>query len=191
MARTGKLLVFGTLRRNKGILEAMQGLVEAHAGGAAVSLIIAGTPDPVEPDYWAQCEALAVQHTDAITVELGFVTDERLEALMNSSDAFLLPYRNFHSQSGVAMVAASNGRPVIASRAGGVGDLISDGMAGIAIEEPVDGPAVADAITAFAAAPAEDWWSKASEYRTRTNEARAWPVIGGQYLALAQSIESK
>lgn len=184
----GRLLLFGTLRRNKGILEAIEGVIAARARGAAVTLLIAGAPDPIEPDYWAQCATLARQHPEAVTLEEGYVSDERLETLVTECDAFILPYRNFHSQSGVAMVAASNGRPVIASRAGGVGDLIDDGLAGVAIEEPVDGSAVADAIVAFASVTPAAWSEKAAAYQEKTNEKRAWPVIGGEYLDLAKRL---
>jgi len=184
----GELLLFGTLRRNKGIEEAITGVIAARAAGVPVHLIIAGAPDPVEPHYWAACQAIAQAHPEAITLEIGYVTDERLQRLIDRCDAFLLPYREFYSQSGVAMVASSNGRAAIASRAGGIGDLIADGMAAIPIEAPVDAPAVADAIHRFAALPIADWNERAADYRRRTLESRAWPVIGAQYVAFAEQI---
>ncbi len=186
----GLLLLFGTIRRNKGVLEAIEGVLRARAQGAKVRLVIAGAPDPVEPDYWASCETLARSHPDAIELEIGYVSDERLNALVASCDAFLMPYRDFHSQSGVAMVAASNARAAITSRAGGLGDLICDGFAAVPIDDPVDADAVAKAILGFAAQPIGDWNERASAYRHKTIESRAWPAIGKQYLNFAAAIDA-
>lgn len=187
----GSLLLFGTLRRNKGIREAIAGVVAARAEGAQVHLTIAGAPDPMEPDYWRDCELLARAHPEAVTLAVGYVLDDRLRELIAACDAFLLPYRDFNSQSGVAMLASSNARTVIASRAGGIGDLINDGMAAVPIEAPVDEAAVAAAVTAFASLPASEWNARAMEYRAHTIESRAWPVIGRQYLELAALIDKQ
>ena len=186
----GLLLLFGTIRRNKGVLEAIQGVLRARAQGAKIRLIIAGAPDPVEPDYWAGCESLARSHPNAIALEIGYVSDERLNELVASCDAFLMPYRDFHSQSGVAMVAASNARAAITSRAGGLGDLIADGFAAVPIDDPVDAEAVATAILRYVAQPIESWNERASAYRQKTIESRAWPVIGKQYLTFAAALDA-
>lgn len=185
----GILLLFGTLRRNKGIREAIEGVIRARARGAAIRLVIAGTPDPVEPDYWAQCHAIAIGHPDAVTLEIGYVEDDRLRQLIAACDAFLLPYRDFHSQSGVAMLAASNARPTIVSCTGGLGDLVRDGMPAVAIEEPVDSEAVAAAIVLFGATGIAEWNRRAAQYRERTSTHRAWPKIGEGYLDLARRVE--
>ena len=185
----GILLLFGTLRRNKGILEAIKATVEARAQGASVRLVIAGSPDPVELTYWTACETLAREHPEAITLELGYVDDIRLQQLINMSDAFLLPYREFHSQSGVAVLASSNARAAVASRAGGIGDLIAEGMAAVPIEEPAGVSAITDAICTFARVPIADWNSRATEFRASMIKRRNWPSIAADYLALIQSTE--
>lgn len=184
----GQLLLFGTLRRNKGIREAIAGVAAARANGAKVHLTIAGAPSPLEPDYWADCNALARAHADAVTLEIGYVDDRRLQDLIRSSDAFLLPYRAFNSQSGVAVLASSNRRIVIGSRAGGIGDLIADGMAAIPIEEPVDEDAVAQAVAAFARIPIGEWNARAEAYRNHALATRGWPAIGAHYVRLAESL---
>jgi len=186
----GRLLLFGTIRRNKGVRQAIEGVLQARERGARMRLVIAGTPDSVEPDYWAGCEELARAHPEAIDLEIGYVSDVRLNELVATSDAFLMPYRDFHSQSGVAMVAASNARAAIASRAGGLGDLIADGFAAVPIEAPVDAEAVAKAILDFAGKPITDWNARATAYRAKTIESRSWSVIGAQYLKFAEHINA-
>lgn len=179
------LLLFGTLRRNKGVREAIEGVIKARAQGSPVHLVIAGAPDPVEPDYWPHCQALALAHPEAVTLEIGYVADARLHELVQGCDAFLLPYRDFHSQSGVAMLAASNARPAIVSCSGGLGDLVAEGMAGVAIAEPVDGDAVARAILSFGQSDIADWNRRAAAYRDQVLASHAWPAIGARYLELA------
>jgi glycogen(starch) synthase len=185
----GLLLMFGTIRRNKGIQEAIEGVLQARERGANVRLQIAGAPDAADPDCWASCEAIARAHPEAINLEIGYIADERLNELVALCDGFLMPYRDFHSQSGVAMVAASNSRSVIASRAGGLGDLIADGLAGVPIEAPADAEAVAEAIVTFTKTPISEWNNRATAYRSKTIKSRAWPVIGAQYLKFVRRID--
>jgi glycosyltransferase involved in cell wall biosynthesis len=47
----------------------------------------------------------------------------------------LLPYTGFTSDSGVAALALSNQRPIIATNAGGLGELLRAAELGIAIQE--------------------------------------------------------
>lgn len=49
---------------------------------------------------------------------------------MRACDAVLLPYRSA-SQSGVVQLAFSYGRPVVATRVGGLPDAVRDGLDGI------------------------------------------------------------
>jgi glycosyltransferase involved in cell wall biosynthesis len=181
-----RLLLFGTLRRNKSIREAMEAVVAARARGSRATLTVAGSIDGTEPDYWPMCEPIALAHPDAITLEIGYVEQSRLSVLVNECDAFLLPYRDFHSQSGVAMLAASNARTLIASRAGGIGELIADGMAAVAIELPVGTAEITDAILAFEAEPITKWNARALAYREKTMSSRAWEVIGANYIKVSR-----
>lgn len=180
----GRLLVFGTLRRNKGVRDAIEGVLAARGAGAAVTLTIAGAPDPVERAYWEACEPLARANPQAIRLSIGFVPQGELDALIEQSDALLLPYRDFHSQSGVAMLAASNARPVLATRSGGLGDLIAQGMPGVVIEPPGSSAEVAEAIRAFVQVPAAEWTGRAAAFRAKVMEDMGWEAIARRYIEL-------
>jgi glycogen synthase len=184
----GELLLFGSLRRNKGIREAIEGVVAARAAGVHVRLRIAGAPHHDEPSYWAACEALALAHPDAIALEIGFVENERLDALIAACDGFLMPYRDFNSQSGVAMLAASNARPVIATAQGGIAALFAEGMAGEVVAAPGDGEAVAAAIARFFNIAVTTHQTKADAYRDYTLQQRGWPKIAADYARLAAEL---
>jgi glycogen(starch) synthase len=185
---SGQLLLFGTQRRNKGILEAIGGVIYAHTQGASVKLVVAGAVHKEDAAYADECAALARSAGSAVDMQTGHVSDERLGALINESDALLLPYTSFDSQSGVALLAASNARPIIASMAGGIGALIDEGMPATVIASPVSSVSVGDGIMSFFETRPTLWRERAEEYRAFTVAQRSWPVIGRHYLALASKL---
>ena len=71
--------------------------------------------------------------------------------LMAASDLFVLPSRQ-EGMPVALMEALSVGLPVVATRVGGVGDIITDGRQGMLVE-PDAPPPLADAIAALAADP--------------------------------------
>lgn len=187
---SGRLLLFGTLRRNKGILEAIKGILIAAERGCTATLTIAGAPHREDAEYWQECEALAKTAPDKIALRIGYVENDALEQLIAESDALLMPYQEFFSQSGVALLAASNARPIIATSEGGLATLIDEGMPVARIASPVTAESVAKGVEAFMAIPAEEWRSRAEAYRDFTLAKRSWQVIGRQYLALSESHQS-
>ncbi len=181
----GTLLLFGTLRENKRILEGMQGVIAARATGVPVRLIVAGGVHREERDYASKLKDCAASAPDAIDLRIGYVDDDALRDLLAQCDAMLLPYADFHSQSGVALLAASNARPIIASDAGGIGALIAEGMPSVTIDQPISATNVAAAVRAFFAVPAESWSAQAQRYLDHTLEVRSWRAIGKNYLEAA------
>ncbi len=184
----GRLLLFGSLRRNKGIVEAMRGVIAARAQGCRVQAIVAGSPSRDEADYAGEIRALAASAPDTIELRLGYVDDDSLRELLQSCDALILAYTEFSSQSGVALLAASNARPIVATQAGGIGALIAEGMPCAIIEQPVSAATIADAVRRFAERPAAQWREDALAYRERTMELRSWTSIARHYQALARSL---
>ena len=59
-----------------------------------------------------------------VTVENRWVPETEIGSLLAWSDALILPYREA-SQSGVAAAAIAAGRPVIATRVGGLGEQLA------------------------------------------------------------------
>lgn len=184
----GHLLLFGSLRRNKGIVEAMKGVIAARTQGCPVRAIVAGSPSRDEADYASEIRALAETAPDAIELRLGYVDDDSLLGLLQRCDALILAYTEFSSQSGVALLAASNARPIIATQAGGIGALIAEGMPCAVIEPPVSAATIADAVRRFAARPVAHWREEALAYRDRTMAVRSWTSIARQYEAVARAL---
>jgi glycosyltransferase involved in cell wall biosynthesis len=98
--------------------------------------------------------------------------------------AVLVPYRDA-TQSGVVSAAVGNGRPVIATRVGGLVDAVEDGVSGLLIP-PDDPQALAAAIEALAdPATAE---RLAAGARAAARSRFAWSTIGADLLDLYRDL---
>jgi len=151
-AATPTLLFFGALRANKGLAD----LVEAFAQlpGDGLRLIIAGRGD-------ADQEALArgaAASDPRISAEIGFVSLDRKRELFREASLIVLPYRSFASQSGVLHDAYAQGRPVVATRVGALGDTVDEDGTGIVV--PVSDPAAL--ATGITEALDADAWSRSA-----------------------------
>jgi glycogen synthase len=129
------LLLFGSIRQDKGIDLSIAAVRRVNASGLKVRLLIAGTvANARELTYWDDCRQAIGQAGDGITVQEGFIPDGDVAGLLAGCDAVLLPYRNFESESGVAAVAIAAGRPILATNTGGFATLLRSADLGIPIE---------------------------------------------------------
>jgi glycosyltransferase involved in cell wall biosynthesis len=122
---TKRLLFFGAIRANKGLdllLRALHLLPDYH-------LTIAG--HPTEPDHFASvvlpAVALLRSRGRGVTVVDRFISDSEVPALFAAHSAVVLPYTpQFVAQSGVVFTALAHEIPVVASRAGGLAELLGE-----------------------------------------------------------------
>lgn len=180
----GKILVFGMLRRNKRILESIAAM-DLLPDSLPVQLKIAGAPHAEDGAYWADCEAAIVASRKTVDVELGFVAEERVAEIIAESDALLLPYEEFNSQSGVAILGSLSGRLLITTNAGGIGELIDHGLKPVLIESPVSAQSIADAIAAFARMPLEQKREDAEVSKRLLSDYLSWTRIAEEYWSFA------
>jgi glycosyltransferase involved in cell wall biosynthesis len=109
-----RLLCFGRLLPYKG-LDLLAGALASL--DAAVSVRVVGSgPESPSLDALRACPG--------VTVENRWVPETEIGALLAWSDALILPYRDA-SQSGVAAAALAAGRPVIATRVGGLREQLA------------------------------------------------------------------
>jgi glycosyltransferase involved in cell wall biosynthesis len=168
-----ELLYVGRLTRRKGVQVLLDALAAAPSG--AVLHVVGEGPE--RPNLELRAAELGV----AARVRLhGFVSRDELVRRYRACDALVLP-----SLSGVqgdveglgipAIEALGFGKPVIASRVGGIGEIVDDGATGILVP-PGDAPAIARAIAALDAdrALAEAMGKRGREHVQRTF---AWTPI--------------
>lgn len=132
-----ELLFFGFIRPYKGLdvlLDAMEQL-----DGAEVFLTVVGEP-------WGDVDRLRSRMAAMPNVEthLGYAADAEVAEYFARADFVVLPYRAA-TGSGVAALAFQYDTPIIATRVGGLADVVSDGETGILIE-PNDASALRTAI---------------------------------------------
>lgn len=137
-----RLLFFGFVRHYKGVDVAIDALGLLNERGVRCRLTVAGELwDPV--DTWDRLIA-ARGLTDQVELRTRYVPDTEVDALLAEHHAVVLPYRSA-SQSGIVPVALAAGRPVVATRVGGLQEVITDGVNGT-LAEPADAGSLADAI---------------------------------------------
>jgi glycosyltransferase involved in cell wall biosynthesis len=82
-----------------------------------------------------------------VRFDFRFIPDAEIAVWFAAADVVLAPYR-IEAQSGVALTAFHFGRPVIATRVGGLPEIIEDGVNGLLVP-PEDPAALATAIDRF------------------------------------------
>jgi glycogen synthase len=144
---------------------------------------VAGGYDRSNP-YCLECVAAINRDPSAFINKTGFVDEAEIPELIKCTDAFILAYSDFDSQSGVAVLAGVNGRPVIASFAGGIGELKPVGLAGVEIQQPVTPFTIASAIQEFYRTPFDQWRAAAEIGRSQLSYHLDWARIARSYLRL-------
>jgi glycosyltransferase involved in cell wall biosynthesis len=188
MPGTGRLLCFGTVRRNKNVLETIRAVKSARAQGLDVTLQISGEIHPLESDYWDTCLAEIRQDEAGFDLDIRFVPDASLPELIAKVDAFVLPYEDFSSQSGVAVLAATSGRPVIGTASGGLADLFAAGMAGVELTSPVSSDAILKGIYTFKAESIGAWSARAAVGAERVQAEIAWSRVAQRFLTIVHDL---
>ncbi|MCW2904160.1 MAG: glycosyl transferase group 1 [Streptosporangiaceae bacterium] len=143
--RTGeqrRLLFFGMVRPYKGLDVLLRALA---AGPGDVGLTVAG-------EFWGgedETRELVARLGLAGRVDLrpGYVPAQDVPGLFGAADALVLPYRSATASQNVWM-AYEHGVPVIATRIGGFGEQVRDGVDGL-VCEPDDVGSLTGAIERF------------------------------------------
>jgi glycosyltransferase involved in cell wall biosynthesis len=139
------LVSFGAVRPYKGIDLALDALALVDPG-LDVRLVVAG-------HFWSPVDELRLHAervgvTERVALQPGYVSNDDAARLFTAADAALLPYRSA-SQSGVVQLSFAFGRPVIATRVGGIPASVTDGRDGL-LCTPDDPVALARAIERMA-----------------------------------------
>jgi len=138
------LLAFGTIRPYKGLDHLFPAVAEARKSVPALRLLVAGR---------AFDEALGRQHQqqisdlglgDIVRFENRFIEQDEVETLFAAADLTVLPYIRI-DQSGVLFLSYTFGKPVLATRLGGLPELVREGIAGYLVA-PGDTHALSGAI---------------------------------------------
>ena len=133
---TRNLLFFGNLLPYKGVDILLRAFARLSPKSAQnTRLTIAGRPEMnVEP---LQRLARQLQIDDRVDWISRPIRESEVPSLFRSATAVVLPYREI-DQSGVLMTAIAFGKPILATRVGGIPETIQDGVHGYLVppEDP-------------------------------------------------------
>jgi glycogen synthase len=154
------LLYFGRLEYEKGVHDLIAALPRIRRAHPGTRLVIAG--HGTHADFLVE---QARAHRVRRSVELvGHLSDRVLAALVTGVDAVVLPSR-YEPFGMVALETAAAGAPLVASTAGGLGEVVRDGVTGLSFA-PGDVAGIAAAVRAVLDDPA------AAQTRARAARAR-------------------
>jgi glycosyltransferase involved in cell wall biosynthesis len=123
------LLFFGYVRPYKGLLDLLQALTLARRDAWDQLVIVGEFYEPLER-YRALLQDPAIR--DRVRVVNRYVPNEDVAAYFAAADVAVLPYREA-TGSGIAQVAFGAGVPVIATRTGGLEEVVEEGVSGLLV----------------------------------------------------------
>jgi glycogen(starch) synthase len=121
------LLYFGRLEYEKGVQDLLAALPRIRRLHPGTRLVIAGKGRHLEP-LLAQARKLRVRRAVDF---VGHLPDRELRAVLAGADTVVLPSR-YEPFGIVALEAAAAKAPLVASTAGGLGEVVLDGITGLA-----------------------------------------------------------
>jgi len=174
---TPTLVTFGRLEWEKGVQDVIAALPAIRRAHPGTRLMVAGTGSHAG---WLADRARAARVRRAVTM-LGHVDDAALVSLLGRASAVVLPSR-YEPFGIVALEAAAAGAPLVASRAGGLGEVVLDGVTGLSFD-PGDVAGCAAAVIAALDDPGAAR-RRAVAARERLATDFAWPTIAADTAAL-------
>jgi glycosyltransferase involved in cell wall biosynthesis len=174
------ILNVATFEAKKGQLHLIEAFARLAAAEPDLHLVIAGRPESALPAITEQIRALGL---DDRTLLLRDVPHAQIGTLFASASLFCLS--SLAEPFGIVLLEAGLfGLPVVATRVGGVPEIIRDGENGILVE-PGDSAALAEAMRRLLDRPHEAA-ALAASLRARVLAEFQWPASVARYVALAE-----
>lgn len=139
------LLFFGFVREYKGLKHIINAMPKITNFEKNIQLLIVGEFGNDKEEYMSLIKNNNIEANT--TVVSGYVSDKEIEKYFAASDIVVLPYESA-TQSGIVQIAYGFDKPVIATRVGGLPDVVIDGKTGFLVE-PKDPDALADAVIRY------------------------------------------
>jgi len=123
------LLFFGYVRKYKG-LDVLLDAVAMLRGRLDIALVVVGEFYDDEEPYREQIRRLNLE--TVVTVRSDYIPNEEVKYYFSAADAVVLPYASA-TQSGIAQIAYNFDLPVIATKVGGLSEVVRDGETGLLV----------------------------------------------------------
>jgi len=172
------ILMFGRMENYKGLETLLNAFSILSSRKSNFTLTIAGRGPELE-----RLRKRIQTMTNTTVLEQFFEPDEVVSLIQNCA-AVVTPYDNA-TQSGVISAAYGNGRPVIASRSGGLTDSVAEGVSGL-LFPPGDADALAIAVQSLFSKP-QQYKSFRSGAESQRDGEFSWAHISDMFLAFVNA----
>jgi len=180
------VLFFGQIRAGKGLDLLLRAGQHLRKQVPRFRIRVVGKPRVDMDQYMKLSEELDL--AGHVEWDLRFVPEKEIPSVFESSSVVALPYREI-DQSGVALTACTLGKPLVATRCGGLPELIEEAENGI-IVPPEDPIAFAQALASLLTN--EDRRRQCEDNsRHYSDEILSWKGIATNTLATYESVLSK
>ena len=126
------VLFFGNITPSKGVPDLLQAFVDVHAKDKNARLIIAGKPLKYL-DVDALVDSASVLGIEAVTMfDMRYLPMDEVAPLLALATVVVYPYVS-STQSASIQAAYAVGKPVVATRVGGLPDIVEDGQSGFLV----------------------------------------------------------
>ena len=126
------ILFFGNLTPSKGLPDLLKAFSQVHAQETRARLMIVGRPSKfIDMNELTQLVS-ELGISDATIFDARYIMMEEVAPLMEMATVMMYPYLN-STQSGALQVAYTFGRPVIATKVGGLPEAVEDGKSGLLV----------------------------------------------------------
>jgi glycosyltransferase involved in cell wall biosynthesis len=177
-----RVLLFGTLTAYKGIDLLLDAFGRVLADVPRAELVVAGAV-AADVDFPALARHAAA--VGGVVLRPGYVPPADVAGLFGAARVVVLPYR-LANQSGVAHLAHTFGRPVVATAVGDLPEVVIDGVTGLVVPSG-DPAALAAALIRLLRRPEEaDRMGRAGE--RRLTGSASWPRIAGRVCAVYRDL---
>ena len=135
-------LFIGGIRKDKGLDILLKAAAHLRHKIVNLKVQIAGMPGPHMAGIRKLVQDLNLQNV--VDFRLGYLTEQVFADYVSRATVVALPYRRIE-QSGVAIAACTFGKAIVATRCGGLAELVTDAGNGLLV--PIDDPiSFADAL---------------------------------------------
>jgi glycosyltransferase involved in cell wall biosynthesis len=178
------VLFIGRISAYKGIVDLIDAFAIASGVRPRLRLIIAGDPEDSFEPYQAQIRRLGI--AEIVQAHPRFVSEQFKSTLYAAADVAIMPHRE-SSQSGMGLEALAAGKPIVATRVGGLVELVDEEVNGYCV--PVsDPPAMARALTRFFSLPRSSQAAMAAASGALGRDRFGWSTIAQKHVALYRHI---
>ncbi len=146
-------LLFGALDRRKGIYQLLDALELLPLKLCQhLCLLLVGKTNPIDrANIHQKITALGPTHPIQSIEQYDFIPEADVPSYFQLADAILAPYQHHVGMSGILLLAAAAGKPVLSSDYGLMGELVRRYQLGLAVDSTKP-TAIAQALTTFLSA---------------------------------------